>query len=82
VERQLRPGDTFMVIAGPSCNGGFTWWRVETDNSERGWAAEGDWEVYYLLPAWEGAVYFTSPYVWYWLEWAAGYQFAQVLFAI
>jgi hypothetical protein len=39
------------VISGPSCNGFYTWWRVETPNGLRGWVAEGTWEEYYVVPA-------------------------------
>lgn len=47
----LRAGHSFEVIAGPSCNGGYAWWRVILQNGTTGWVAEGDWEVYYLRPA-------------------------------
>jgi|GEM_PF-5596495 len=68
VEERLRAGLTFTVIDGPSCNGGYNWWRVElTDGSgRRGWLAEGDWEGYYVLPIIDGEdrVYaFRSPVI-------------------
>lgn len=51
VEVQLYGGNRLTVVGGPSCNGGYTWWRVENVNGRRGWIAEGDWEGYFLLPA-------------------------------
>ena len=38
------------VLTGPSCNGLYTWWRVESANGSRGWVAEGTWEAYYIVP--------------------------------
>lgn len=47
----LYHGNRLTVIGGPSCNGMYTWWRVETSIGKIGWVAEGTWSVYYLLPA-------------------------------
>lgn len=50
--RVLYAGTPFTVLAGPSCNGGYIWWRIQLDGTEvTGWAAEGDWTRYYLAPA-------------------------------
>jgi hypothetical protein len=46
----LYAGNAFAVLAGPSCNGGLSWWRVELDSGTRGWVAEGTWSDYYLRP--------------------------------
>jgi uncharacterized protein YgiM (DUF1202 family) len=46
---QLYSGTRMRVLAGPSCNGGYNWWRVELANGRRGWVAEGDWDRYYVL---------------------------------
>lgn len=46
----LYQGNRLSVIDGPSCNGHYWWWRVETINGLRGWAAEGSWERYYMIP--------------------------------
>jgi hypothetical protein len=46
----LYAGNQFEIIAGPSCNGGFVWWRVSVDNGGSGWVAEGTWTEYYLQP--------------------------------
>lgn len=51
IEAPLYSGSRLTVLAGPSCNGRYRWWRVETTRGLRGWAAEGSWERYYLLPA-------------------------------
>lgn len=48
--RRLVAGTKFEVIAGPSCNGGYTWWRVELIDGATGWVAEGTWAAYYLRP--------------------------------
>lgn len=39
------------VLDGPSCNGGYHWWRVELADGTRGWVAEGTWDRYYVVPA-------------------------------
>lgn len=53
VELQLYGGNRVRVVGGPSCNGGYSWWRVENVNGRRGWIAEGNWTRYFLLPAHE-----------------------------
>ncbi len=57
IETPLYQGNRLTVLAGPSCNRHFQWWRVETVNGRRGWAAEGTWENYYLIPAREFEAY-------------------------
>lgn len=47
---QLYGGNQVTVIGGPSCNGLYTWWRVENANGSRGWIAEGTWEQYFVVP--------------------------------
>lgn len=50
--RVLYAGTRFTVLAGPSCNGGYAWWRIRLEGADvTGWAAEGDWTRYYLAPA-------------------------------
>jgi uncharacterized protein YgiM (DUF1202 family) len=51
IRQTLYQGSALTVIDGPSCNGIYNWWRVETNGGQRGWVAEGDWDVYYLVPA-------------------------------
>jgi SH3 domain-containing protein len=50
IEVKLYHGNQVTILAGPSCNGGYNWWRVELADGRRGWVAEGDWEQYYLVP--------------------------------
>lgn len=45
----LNPRDEFVVIAGPSCDGEFAWFRVRYGTLS-GWLAEGDIEDYYVEP--------------------------------
>ena len=51
LDGKLYNGNTLRVIGGPSCNGLYTWWRVETAGGARGWVAEGTWDGYYVVPA-------------------------------
>jgi len=51
IRDQLYAGNRVTVLSGPSCNGGLTWWRVETRASVHGWVAEGTWLRYWLIPA-------------------------------
>lgn len=46
----LYAGTLMTVLDGPSCNGGYHWWRVELDSGLRGWVAEGTWTTYYVAP--------------------------------
>lgn len=47
----LNGGTAFTVIGGPSCNGGYNWWRIElTIGGTRGWLAEGTWTQYFVMP--------------------------------
>jgi uncharacterized protein YgiM (DUF1202 family) len=55
VAGRLYRGNALRVIGGPSCNGLYTWWRVETSGGMRGWVAEGAWENYYVVPAADAA---------------------------
>ncbi len=51
VSGRLYKGNRFTVIGGSSCNGSYTWWRVETANGTRGWLAEGTIQQYYVVPS-------------------------------
>ena len=46
----LFAGYEFEVLAGPSCNGGYSWWRIKLDSGASGWVAEGTWTQYFLRP--------------------------------
>ena len=47
---QALPGETFQIVAGPFCEGGYLWWQIRLDNEIVGWAAEGSAEVYFYAP--------------------------------
>lgn len=46
---RITPGDTFLILDGPVCAEGFTWYQVEV-SSLIGWTAEGDATDYWLEP--------------------------------
>jgi len=46
---KIAAGERFEVLAGPVCNNGLAWWRVQYLNFV-GWTAEGQGEVYWVLP--------------------------------
>lgn len=46
---RLEVGDVFVVLEGPLCGGGYTWFRVQRGILE-GWIAEGDPGIYYAEP--------------------------------
>ncbi len=50
VLRQINDNDTFDVIGGPTCQGGFTWWQIRLENGAQGWVAEGTLEDYFIEP--------------------------------
>ncbi|MEL6308694.1 MAG: SH3 domain-containing protein [Chloroflexota bacterium] len=45
----LEPSETFFVLDGPNCSGGFLWFRVQA-GAFTGWLAEGDSDSYYTEP--------------------------------
>ncbi len=47
---QLGEGTAVIVVGGPQCQGQYAWWQIQMDNGQLGWAAEGDWQDYYLEP--------------------------------
>jgi uncharacterized protein YgiM (DUF1202 family) len=52
---RMNPGDNFVVLDGPACAGGYTWFRVRYRNLRNklfyeGWIAEGDIESYFAVP--------------------------------
>jgi len=40
-ERTSPPNNVGKVIDGPRIAGGYIWWKIEWDNNEKGWSAEG-----------------------------------------
>lgn len=47
---QLFPDETFVVLEGPLCADGYTWYRVRARDGRNGWAAEGNDTIYYVEP--------------------------------
>jgi len=45
----LKPGETVLIVDGPRCADGFTWWFVRSLAGLEGWTAEGDATGYWLL---------------------------------
>lgn len=45
----IEAGDRARVIDGPSCSGGWIWWKIESEGME-GWFPEGDADNYWLSP--------------------------------
>ena len=49
VVTEAQPGENLLVIDGPRCANGYTWWQVRTLEGLEGWAAEGDADSYWLV---------------------------------
>ncbi len=45
----IPPKGVFTVVEGPTCAGGYTWWKVNY-NGTIGWTSEGDSQTYWLEP--------------------------------
>jgi hypothetical protein len=45
----IPPKGVFTVVEGPTCAGGYTWWKVNF-NGTTGWTPEGDPQTYWLEP--------------------------------
>ncbi|MCU0511775.1 MAG: SH3 domain-containing protein [Anaerolineae bacterium] len=55
VVARLEPQEIFLVIGGPACADGYTWYQVRYENGAaggpvEGWIAEGDRFEYYAVP--------------------------------
>ncbi len=50
IVRKLEAGEVLEVINGPFCDRGALVWKVVAQDGVSGFAAEGDGEVYWLLP--------------------------------
>ena len=46
---QAQPGENVLVVDGPRCDNGYTWWYVHSPDGLEGWAAEGDAAGYWLV---------------------------------
>ncbi|MEZ4731915.1 MAG: SH3 domain-containing protein [Caldilineaceae bacterium] len=48
---RANPGQQFTVLDGPQSAGGFTWYRIRSDDGQvEGWAADGDGATRWLSP--------------------------------
>jgi hypothetical protein len=46
---QVQPGENVLVVDGPTCADGYTWWFVRSLEGLEGWTVEGDNEGYWLV---------------------------------
>jgi hypothetical protein len=46
---QIQPGDNVLVVDGPRCTDGYTWWFVRSLDGLEGWTVEGNAEGYWLV---------------------------------
>jgi hypothetical protein len=45
----VQPGENVLVVDGPRCNDGYTWWLVRNLSGLEGWTVEGDTSSYWLV---------------------------------
>ncbi|PJF22537.1 MAG: hypothetical protein CUN56_05505 [Phototrophicales bacterium] len=50
VSRLLPEGETFLVIAGPRCADGYTWWNIRLNDGSTGWVAQAGQDFYWIEP--------------------------------
>ncbi|MDD1777668.1 MAG: SH3 domain-containing protein [Candidatus Helarchaeota archaeon] len=46
---QVQPGENVLVVDGPRCSDGYTWWFVRNLTGLEGWTVEGDAAGYWLV---------------------------------
>jgi hypothetical protein len=46
---EIKPGENVLVIDGPECGNGYTWWMVRSVTGLEGWTIEGDKDGYWLV---------------------------------
>lgn len=59
-----QPGENVLVIDGPRCSDGYTWWFVRSLSGLEGWTVEGDTSSYWLVEpiyAWYRLPYPLTP---------------------
>jgi cytoskeletal protein RodZ len=48
---QIQPGEEIEILEGPSCVNGWVWWKVRSQKTGlTGWTAEGNKNIYWLVP--------------------------------
>lgn len=48
--RSMPNGTQFVIIGGPQCQGGYTWWNLRLADGTTGWSAEADQDAYFIEP--------------------------------
>jgi hypothetical protein len=56
---KLKPGETVLIVDGPRCADGYTWWFVRSPTGLEGWTAEGDATGYWLIQPFDAFFYNT-----------------------
>jgi len=47
----ILPGAVVQLLDKPACANNIVWWKVSTDNGQKGWTAEGSGpNNYFLIP--------------------------------
>jgi hypothetical protein len=46
---QAQPDENLLIIDGPRCANGYTWWKVRNLDGLEGWTIEGDADGYWLI---------------------------------
>jgi hypothetical protein len=46
---EAQAGENLLVIDGPQCANGYSWWKVRSLTGLEGWTAEGDASAYWLV---------------------------------
>ena len=48
---RINPGESVLIMDGPSCSSGYIWWKVQSEQTGLvGWSVEGGGGEYWLLP--------------------------------
>ena len=50
VSRIIPEGDSFLVIAGPRCADGYTWWNIRLNDGITGWVAQAGQDFFWIEP--------------------------------
>ena len=56
----LKPGEVVMILDGPRCADGYTWWFVRSLGELKGWTAVGDVEGYWIFQPFDAFFYNTA----------------------
>lgn len=50
VSRIIPEGESFLVIAGPRCSDGYTWWNIRLNDGLTGWVAQSGRDFFWIEP--------------------------------